>query len=121
MTAVVSLLLLAACQKNNTTELRRTRYITPVPCTRRSRNRNPAPARSAHGFGTRGNAFPEKGTGIHLNAEQIRLANILTDTVHLRPVGEEITLAATLRENQAAINTMTAKVAGRIERLCATR
>ncbi|MBL7798940.1 MAG: efflux RND transporter periplasmic adaptor subunit [Saprospiraceae bacterium] len=59
----------------------------------------------------------QKGTGIHLNAEQIRLANILTDTVHLRPVGEEITLAATLRENQAAINTMTAKVVGRIERL----
>lgn len=59
----------------------------------------------------------QKGREIYLTAEQIRLANIHTDTVRLRPVGEEITLAATLRENQAAINTMTAKVAGRIERL----
>ncbi|MBK9338749.1 MAG: efflux RND transporter periplasmic adaptor subunit [Lewinellaceae bacterium] len=52
-----------------------------------------------------------------LSDEQIRLANIQTDTVRLRPLGEEITLAATLRENQNGINTVTARLTGRLERL----
>ncbi len=59
----------------------------------------------------------KKDNEVKLSAEQIRLANIQTDTVRLRQVGEEITLAATLRENQNGINTVTARLTGRIERL----
>ena len=58
-----------------------------------------------------------KDNEVKLSAEQIRLANIQTDTVRLRPLGEEITLAATLRENQNGINTVTARLSGRLERL----
>ncbi|MBK9338794.1 MAG: efflux RND transporter periplasmic adaptor subunit [Lewinellaceae bacterium] len=118
MTAVVSLLLLAACQKNNTTGVAQNKIYYTCSMHPQVMQQEPGACPICHM-----DLVPvethslQKGTGIHLNAEQIRLANILTDTVHLRPVGEEITLAATLRENQAAINTMTAKVAGRIERL----
>ncbi len=59
----------------------------------------------------------QKGKEIRLNDEQIRLANIRIDTVRLHLIGEERTLAGTLRENQASINTLSAKVAGRIENL----
>jgi Cu(I)/Ag(I) efflux system membrane fusion protein len=62
-------------------------------------------------------AADKKDNEVKLSAEQIRLANIQTDTVRLRPVGEEITLAATLRENQNGINTVTARLTGRLERL----
>lgn len=58
-----------------------------------------------------------KDNEMKLSAEQIRLANIQTDTVRLRPLGEEITMAATLRENQNGINTVTARLNGRLERL----
>ncbi len=59
----------------------------------------------------------KKDNEVKLSAEQIRLANIQTDTVRLRPLGEEITLAATLRENQNGINTVAARLDGRLERL----
>ena len=59
----------------------------------------------------------KKENEVKLSIEQIRLANIQTDTVRLRPLGEEITLAATLRENQNNINTVTARLSGRLERL----
>ena len=59
----------------------------------------------------------KKENEVKLSAEQIRLANIQTDTVRLRPLGEAITLAATLRENQNGINTVTARLNGRLERL----
>ena len=49
----------------------------------------------------------KKDNKLRLSSEQIRLANIQTDTVRLRPLGEEITLPATLRENQNGINTVT--------------
>ncbi|MEK7257591.1 MAG: efflux RND transporter periplasmic adaptor subunit, partial [Bacteroidota bacterium] len=54
---------------------------------------------------------------LKLSDQQIRLANIQTDTVRLQPLGEKITLAATLKENQNGINTVTARISGRIERL----
>jgi len=54
---------------------------------------------------------------VKLSDEQIQLANIQTDTVQLRPLGEEITLSAVLKENQNGINTVTARVPGRVERL----
>lgn len=59
----------------------------------------------------------KKANELRLSREQIRLANIQTDTVRLRPLGEEITLPATLRENQTGINTVTARLTGRLERL----
>ena len=62
-------------------------------------------------------AADKKENEVKLSAEQIRLANIQTDTVRLRPLGEEITIAATLRENQNGINTVTARLNGRLERL----
>lgn len=62
-------------------------------------------------------AADKKENEVKLSAEQIRLANIQTDTVRLRPLGEEITIAATLRENQNGINTVTARLSGRLERL----
>ncbi|HRI59686.1 MAG TPA: efflux RND transporter periplasmic adaptor subunit, partial [Saprospiraceae bacterium] len=59
----------------------------------------------------------KKDNEVKLSAEQIRLANIQTDTIRLQTLGEEITLAATLRENQNGINTVTARLTGRLERL----
>lgn len=59
----------------------------------------------------------KKDNEVKLSAEQVRLANILTDTVRLRALGEEITLAATLRENQNGINSVTVRLTGRLERL----
>ncbi len=58
-----------------------------------------------------------KENEVKLSEEQIRLANIRTDTVRLRPLGEEISLSATLSENQNGINTVTARLTGRLERL----
>ena len=62
-------------------------------------------------------ARDKKENEVKLSAEQIRLANIQTDTVRLQALGEEITLAATLRENQNGINTVTARLTGRLEHL----
>jgi len=62
-------------------------------------------------------AADKKENEVKLSAEQIRLANIQTDTVRLQSLGEEITLAATLRENQNGINTVNARLTGRLERL----
>lgn len=59
----------------------------------------------------------KKENEVKLSAEQIRLANIRTDTVRLRPIGEEISLSAIIRENQNGINTVTARLTGRLERL----
>jgi Cu(I)/Ag(I) efflux system membrane fusion protein len=62
-------------------------------------------------------AADKKENEVKLSEEQIRLANIQTDMVRLQALGEEITLAATLRENQNGINTVTARLAGRLDRL----
>ncbi len=62
-------------------------------------------------------AAGQKEGEVKLSEQQIRLANIQTDTVRLQPLGEEITLSATLKENQNGINAVTARISGRIERL----
>lgn len=59
----------------------------------------------------------QKQGELKLSDEQIRLANIQTDTVRLRPLGEEITLSATLKENQNGVNVVSARISGRLERL----
>lgn len=62
-------------------------------------------------------AADKKENEVKISVEQVRLANIQTDTVRLQALGEEITLAATLRENQNGINTVTARLNGRLDRL----
>jgi Cu(I)/Ag(I) efflux system membrane fusion protein len=59
----------------------------------------------------------QKAGELKLSEQQIQLANIQTDTVRLRPLGEEITLSATLKENQNLVNVVTSRIAGRVERL----
>jgi Cu(I)/Ag(I) efflux system membrane fusion protein len=58
-----------------------------------------------------------KNAGLKLSDQQKQLANIQIETVALRPLGEEVTLAAILTENKDKLATVTARVAGRIERL----
>ncbi len=59
----------------------------------------------------------QKAGELKLSEGQIQLANIQTDTVGLQPLGKEITLSATLKENQNLVNMVTARIAGRVERL----
>lgn len=59
----------------------------------------------------------QKAGELKLSEQQILLANIQTDTVRLRPLGEEITLSAALKENQNLVNVVTSRIAGRVERL----
>lgn len=58
-----------------------------------------------------------KNQGLKLSDQQKQLANIQVETVALRPLGEEVTLAAVLTENKDKLSTVTARIAGRIERL----
>lgn len=59
----------------------------------------------------------QKQGELKLSDEQIRLANIQTDSVRQRPLAEEITLSATLGENQNSVNVVAARISGRLERL----
>jgi Cu(I)/Ag(I) efflux system membrane fusion protein len=54
---------------------------------------------------------------IELSAQQIRLGNIHTDTIRDGAVGEQLVLPATLNFDQATQTAISARVAGRIERL----
>jgi len=58
-----------------------------------------------------------KNQGLKLSDQQKQLANVQVETVALRPLGEEITLAAMLTENRDKLSTVTARIPGRIERL----
>ena len=58
-----------------------------------------------------------KNQGLKLSDQQKQLANVQVETVALRPLGEEITLAAMLTENKDTLSTVTARIPGRIERL----
>ncbi len=51
----------------------------------------------------------QKSGELRLSDPQVRLANIQTDTVRLQPLGEEITLSATLKANQNGINSVTSR------------
>jgi Cu(I)/Ag(I) efflux system membrane fusion protein len=54
---------------------------------------------------------------IALSAQQIRLGNIHTDTIRDGSVGEQLVLPATLNFDQASQTTISARIAGRVERL----
>jgi Cu(I)/Ag(I) efflux system membrane fusion protein len=56
-------------------------------------------------------------TQVRLNAEQIRLGNIQTDTIKTGTINDELSFAGTLNFNQDNLSSVSARVEGRIERL----
>ena len=54
---------------------------------------------------------------ISLNDEQIRLGNIMVDTLRNGMIGEKTVLTATLNANEANTNSVSARIMGRIDRL----
>jgi membrane fusion protein, copper/silver efflux system len=57
------------------------------------------------------------GNEIHLNAEQIRLGNILVDTIRSGSIGSRTVLAGTLNFNGQNLSSVSTRVEGRIEKL----
>ncbi len=54
---------------------------------------------------------------ILLNDEQIRLGNIQTDTIRNNVIGDNLVLTATLNTNESKVNSINARIMGRIDRL----
>lgn len=54
---------------------------------------------------------------IMLNEQQMILGNIQVDTIHITPISDRTILTATLNIDQTKINTISARVVARIERL----
>ncbi len=54
---------------------------------------------------------------IHLNAQQIQLGNIKTDTLHKENIGEANTLVAIVNTNTDKTSSISSRVMGRIEKL----
>ena len=58
-----------------------------------------------------------KNEGVQLSEQQIKLGNILTDTIRTGMIGEQMVLTAILNTDERKINAVGARVMGRIERL----
>ena len=54
---------------------------------------------------------------IMLNDEQIRLGNIQTDTIRNGIIGDKLVLTATLNTDESKVNSINARIMGRIDRL----
>ncbi|MBS1655067.1 MAG: efflux RND transporter periplasmic adaptor subunit, partial [Bacteroidetes bacterium] len=54
---------------------------------------------------------------IMLNDEQVRLGNIQTDTIRKGTIGDKLVLTATLNADESKVNSINARVLGRIDRL----
>ncbi len=54
---------------------------------------------------------------IMLNDEQIRLGNIQTDTIRNSIIGDKLLLTATLNADESKVNSISARIMGRIDRL----
>lgn len=54
---------------------------------------------------------------IMLNDEQIRLGNIQTDTIRNGMIGDKVILTATLNTDESKVNSINARIMGRIDRL----
>lgn len=54
---------------------------------------------------------------ILLNDEQIRLGNIQTDTIRNGMIGDKMILTATLNTDESKVNSINARIMGRIDRL----
>ena len=61
-------------------------------------------------------AMPEND-GVQLSEQQMKLGNILTDTIGNEMISDQMVLTATLNADQRKINAISAKVNGRIDRL----
>lgn len=59
----------------------------------------------------------EEMDGIQLSEQQIQLGNIRTDTIKDGTIGDQMTLSATLNIDESKINIVSARVAGRIDKL----
>ena len=55
--------------------------------------------------------------GVQLNEQQMKLGNILTDTIRSGMIGDQMVLTAILTIDQRKVNAVSARVMGRIERL----
>ncbi len=55
--------------------------------------------------------------GIHLNEEQIKLANIKVDTIERGSIANDLVLSGTLNFNQNKLSSVSARVEGRIQKL----
>src|SRR5690348_11970066 len=66
-------------------------------------------------------AVPKSSTNIttqvRLSEEQIKLGNILVDTIRSGSIGDKMVLTGTLNFNQDNLSSVSARVEGRIERL----
>lgn len=62
-------------------------------------------------------AGTSKAMQIHLNAEQIRLGNIQTDTIGKANIGDKLILTGTLNFNQDKLFSISARVEGRVDKL----
>jgi len=58
-----------------------------------------------------------KNDGLQLNEQQMKLGNILTDTIRNGMIGDQTVLTATMNADQRKINAVSARVMGRIDRL----
>lgn len=54
---------------------------------------------------------------IILNDEQVRLGNIQTDTIRSGMIGDEVVLTATLNTDETKVNSINARIMGRIDHL----
>ncbi|MDX2135784.1 MAG: efflux RND transporter periplasmic adaptor subunit [Saprospiraceae bacterium] len=115
---VILLLALATCKKNAPTESVPENVYYTCSMDPQVMEKRPGTCPICKMDLTRIEIDPNQKQGeVKLSDEQIRLANIQTDTARLHPLGEEITLSATLKENQNFVNVVSARISGRIERL----
>lgn len=59
----------------------------------------------------------KKLEGLHLSDQQMQLGHIITDTLCMHALGEELMLTGVLAPNQNALTLVSARVMGRIEKL----
>lgn len=54
---------------------------------------------------------------IQLNDEQMQLGNIVADTIHQGILGDKLVLTATLNADETKVNSVNARIGGRVDRL----
>jgi len=74
---------------------------------------------AADNLTTSENAEKNSISFVHLNAEQQKLAGILVDTVIIGSLQEKITIPARVVVDERRVAHLTARVAGRVEHVCA--
>jgi len=64
-----------------------------------------------------GKSWQQNSDGIRLSPEQIQLGNIRLDTIRSTSMGNETVLTGAVNFDQSALNALSSRVAGRIEKL----